>query len=39
MPTMIANRSEPSPDGRLPVSPDTFHPSLDDLSASRLMGY
>ena len=33
MPRMIANRSEPSPDGRLPVSPDTFDPSLDDHSA------
>jgi len=30
MPTMIANRSEPSPDGRFPVSPDTFRPALDD---------
>ncbi|WP_372683526.1 response regulator [Desulfosarcina sp.] len=39
MPTMIANRSEPSPDGRLPVSPETFHPSLDnrpDQSADKL---
>ena len=33
MSTMIANRSEPSPDGRLPVSPETFHPSLDDHPA------
>jgi len=33
MPTMIANRSEPSPDGRLPAPPETFHPSLDDHPA------
>ena len=33
MPTMITNRLEPSPDGRLPVSPETFHPSLDDRPA------
>jgi len=30
MSTIIANRSEPSPDGRLPGSPDTFRPALDD---------
>jgi CheY-like chemotaxis protein len=30
MPTMIANRSDPSPGGRLPASPAAFHPSLDD---------
>ena len=30
MSMMIANRSEPSPDGRLPVSFDTFRPSLGD---------
>ena len=30
MPRMIANRSEPSPDGRLPASPAAFHPSLGD---------
>jgi CheY-like chemotaxis protein len=33
MPTRITNRSEPSPNGRLPVSPGTFHPTLDDLPA------
>ena len=38
MPTMIANRSEPWPDGRLPVSPDTFHPSLDDHPAQLADG-
>jgi two-component system chemotaxis response regulator CheY len=38
MPTMIANQSEPSPDGRLPVPPETFHPSLDDLPAQSADG-
>ena len=38
MPTMIANRSEPAPDGRLPVSPGTFHPSLDDHPAQSADG-
>ena len=33
MPTILANRSEPSPNGRLFVSPETFHLSLDDHSA------
>lgn len=30
MPTMIANQSEPRPDGRSSVSPDTFRQPLDD---------
>ena len=30
MPPMIANRSEPQPGSRYPVSSDTYHPSLDD---------
>ena len=38
MPTMIANRSESSPDGRLPVSPETFHPPLDDHPAQSADG-
>lgn len=39
MSTIISNRSEPSPNGRFPVSPDTFRPALDDHpgpSADRL---
>ena len=38
MPTMIANRSEPAPDGRLPVSPGTLHRSLDDHPAQSADG-
>lgn len=38
MPTMIANRSEPSPDGRLPVSPEPFPPPLDDHPAQSVDG-
>jgi CheY-like chemotaxis protein len=38
MPTLIANRSLPSPNGRLPVSPDTFHPSPDDQPAQSADG-
>ena len=38
MPTMIADQSEPLPDGRLPVPPETFHPSLDDHSAQSVDG-
>jgi CheY-like chemotaxis protein len=38
MPTMIANQSEPSPDGRLPVTSETFHPPLDGLPAQSVDG-
>ena len=38
MPTMIVNRSEPSPDGRLPTSPAAFHPSRDDYPAPSADG-
>jgi CheY-like chemotaxis protein len=33
MATMTANRSEPSPDGRVPASPAAFHPLLNDHPA------
>ena len=38
MSTMTANRPEPSPDGRVPVSPETYHPSLDDHPAQSADG-
>ena len=38
MSTMITNRSEPSTNGRLPASPETFHPLLDDHPAQSADG-
>jgi CheY-like chemotaxis protein len=35
---MIGDRSEPSPDGRLPGSPETFHPSPEDRPARSVDG-
>jgi CheY-like chemotaxis protein len=35
---MIANRSEPSPKGRLPAGPDAFHPLLDNPSEQSTGG-
>lgn len=38
MPRMIGNPSKPSTDGRLPVSPEPFHPSLDNHPAQSADG-
>ena len=38
MSTIVADPSEPSPDGRLPVAPEIFHPSLDDHLAQSVDG-
>ena len=38
MSTIIANRSDPSPDGRLPGSPGIFRPALDDHSGPSADG-